>query len=913
MQSLMLWSRRHPWVVTLLILLGSAFFAYGLLKIQIDASSSGMMIQSDPAIAYYEETLKKFGSDNITVIFVKDQNIFTPEKLALLDDIHFQLEELPGVEKVESLFSVTNFKGENGMLSVSPLMDILPETQEEAEQIKSDALGNPLLVNNMVAPDGSSVALNIFIRPDKGDPDFEVNFIAQINKIISQSESQFDSIFQLGNSYIRNSIISYIIDDQMIMLPMSVFVLMSILIMTMGSVSGAVLPMLTAGTSVLWSAGFMGFAGIPLNILTVVVPSLIIVIGSTEDIHLLSEYLDGLEHHKGKSSGAMDYMVSKTGTAVMLTAITTFLGFLSITLNSILILKQFAIVASFGLFINPLITGLIAPVYLQYFGPKHHKRQGKKEPWIDRAMTILADHIIHLIHTRKKQVFGALAGLAIVMGLFALNVRVDNELLGYFKSDSEIRIRSRMLHEQIAGPQMFYIRISSGVPNFFKNPENLTQISGLTDYLQEKNWFDKEMSLIDFLKLIHMEMNDGDRSFYTLPKTKELIAQYLLTLHRNDIERYVNPDFSEANIMVRHFIGSSHELNIAVADVKEYIDTHFNPHIKVGFTGENILINAAADSMAQGQIKSLGLLLIIIFLIMSLLFVNFKAGLLSLIPNFFPILLIFGVMGICKIPLNVGTAMIGAIAIGIAVDDTIHFMTRYNREMKKLQNQTMAINVCLRSEIKPVLSTSIALAMGFCVVCFSSFAPIVSFGFLSALVMLFALIGDLFLTPILLSSTQLITIWDLLKLNIKKEVIQNSQLFHRLNTWQMKRIILMGRILETPEGEIAIHYGDSGDSMFLLLEGEAQVLRHDSNGKKKLVTTIKPGEVFGEIAMVNPGMRTADIVATNDMKFLEFSWKGMNRIQLIYPRIAVHLYRNLAQILGHRLKETTSKLMKMHP
>ncbi|MCK5099047.1 MAG: MMPL family transporter, partial [Desulfobacteraceae bacterium] len=350
-------------------------------------------------------------------------------------------------------------------------------------------------------------------------------------------------------------------------------------------------------------------------------------------------------------------------------------------------------------------------------------------------------------------------------------------------------------------------------------PENLKQISDLVKYMQEKKWFDKISSFTEYLKLIHREMNNGEEAFYKLPDSKELIAQYLLTLQRDEIERYVSSDYSEINIMVRHIKGSSHELNEAVSDVKKYIETNFNSYFKIGFTGENILVNDAADSIAYGQIKSLSLLMAIIFVIMSILFVNVKAGFLSLIPNFFPIILIFGIMGIFDIPLNVGTAMVAAIAIGIAVDDTVHFMTRYNREMRTLQDQKQAINKCLRSEITPVVSTSIALAMGFVVVCFSSFTPIVYFGFLSALVMFFALLADLLLTPILLSSTQLITIWDLVKLNLRKEVIHGSALFYKLRPWQMKRVVLLGKILETPKGDMAINYGEDGNTMFLVLEG----------------------------------------------------------------------------------------------
>ena len=553
---------------------------------------------------------------------------------------------------------------------------------------------------------------------------------------------------------------------------------------------------------------------------------------------------------------------------------------------------------------------MIAPVYLHFFGPKYKKTDKKNKSINEKVMMYLADHVLYLIHTKKWLVFSVLMGGALIVGLFAFKVRVDNDLLGYFKPDSTIRIRSEVVHEEISGTQVFYIRVSSGVEGLFKEPENLQQISDLLEFMKDKKWFDKVFSLTDYIKLIHREMNNGDSKFYKLPGTKELISQYLLTLQRDEIEKLVSPDFSEVNIMIRHNIGSSYELNEAVAEIKQFINTNFNTHFKVGFTGENILINAAADSIAYGQVQSLSLLLIIIFIIMSILFVNFKAGFLSLVPNFFPIIIVFGMMGIFKIPLNVGTAMVAAIAIGIAVDDTIHLMTRYNKEMRILQDQQKAIDVCIRAEITPVMSTSIALAAGFAVVCFSSFMPIVNFGFLSAFVMLFALLGDLFITPILLSSTQLITIWDMVKLDLKKEVIKGAELFYKLNPWQMKRVVLMGRVLETKKSDIAIGFGEQGNSMFLLLEGSAQVLVRDSKGEQSAVATIRPGDVFGEMAMVNPGPRTADVKAVEDMKYMEFDWKGMNRIQMIYPRIAVHLYRNLSRILGQRLKETTLQLMK---
>jgi uncharacterized protein len=911
MQALMLWSHRHPKTIITIILLCTLFFSFGLPRIRVDSSMSGMMVQGGPDEKFYNETIEKFGSDNITVIFIKDKDLFTPQKLTLIDEIHFQMEELPAVEKVESLFSVTNFKNVDGMLDVSPLMDYVPETDTEAKQIKTDALKNNVLLNNIISPDGNSVALNLYVKHDYSDPDFVRNFTNDVKKVISEMEPEFEQIFQLGNSYTRDSINSSILSDQITLVPLSILVLLLVLLIAIRSSAAAILPMLTAGSSVLWSAGFMGYFNIPLNILTAIVPTLIIVIGSTEDIHLLSEYTEGLEKNKGIKIQALEYMVSKTGTAVMLTALTTFLGFLSITLNDIEILMQFGIVASFALFVNPIITCMIAPVYLKHFGPEFKNNDKDKKSFNEKLLSIMADKIIYLIENKKNLLLSILLAFTLFIGLFATNIRVDNDLLGYFKPDSKIRIRSQILHDEISGPQVFYIRVSAEIKNFFKEPENLKKVSDLVEYMQEKKWFDKVSSLTEYLKLINREMNNGDESFYKFPDSKELIAQYLLTLQRDEIERYVSPDYSEVNIMVRHIKGSSHELKKAVSDVEKYIKLNIDPHIHVGFTGENILVNDASDSIAYGQIKSLSLLMIIIFIIMSFLFVNVKAGLLSLIPNFFPIILIFGIMGIFNIPLNIGTAMVAAIAIGIAVDDTIHFMTRYNKEMRILQDQQKAINKCLRSEIKPVTSTSIALTMGFMVVCFSSFNPIVYFGLLSAVVMMIALIGDLFLTPILLSSTQLITIWDLVKLDLRQEVINRSALFYKLKPWQMKRVILLGKILETPKDDMAISYGDQGNTMFLVLEGTGQVLTRDSENNVCVLDKVRPGDVFGEMALVNPGPRTADIKAVEDMKCLEFDWKGMNRIRMLYPRIAVHLYRNIAKILGQRLKERTLELMKI--
>ena len=911
MQRLMIWCQRHPYIVITVLLVITTFAAYMIPRVRLDASAEGMMIQGDPDQKFYQETLKKFGTDNITIIYIQDKNLFTPEKLKELDNLQFALEELPGVSKLESLYTVTNFKGEDGGLNTSPLIEWVPDTIEEAEKIKINALNNPILIKNLISKDATATAINLFVDGDPDDPEFNTAFSLKVDEVIDKYSSKFGKIFQFGNSYTKRSITEKILGDQKTLVPLSAFVLLMTLFIMMRSANGAILPMITAGTSVIWTTGFMGFMGIPLNILTVIVPSLIIVIGSTEDIHLLSEYMEGLEQ-TGKRSLAIRYMANKTGTAVLLTAITTFLGFLSITINKIVILKQFGIVSSFGLFVNPIITVTLVPVYMSMFGAKKvSNNKLEKKSIIENFLNSLANLIISIINKNKWLVFGILMGLAIVIGTFTYNIKVNNDFLAFFKASSPIRKRSMILHKELSGAQPFYICINSGQKGAFKKSENLKQIALIQDFMKSMGCFDQTTSLADYIALINREMNDGNEEFYRIPNNSNLIPQYLLTLQRDEIERFVTSDYSEVNILVRHNISSSYQLKKALNELNGYMKKIVNPYFKYRFTGENILINKAADSMAVGQAKSLSFLLVIIFIIMCILFVNIKAGALSIIPNVFPIMFLFGIMGLFDIPLNTGTAMVAAIAIGIAVDDTVHFMTRYNKEMRVLQSQQKAMEVCISSEITPVFSTSLALALGFSVVCFSSFVPLMYFGFLSAFVMIFALIGDLFITPILLSSTQLITIIDILGLKLHDAVIKDSKLFKNLKTWQIKKIILLGKVLTKEKDEYAVNFGETGHSMYLLLEGRAKVLAAvKKEGEHVVVDELNPGDVFGEIALVEPGPRSADIVADDHIKYIEIDWAGLHRMQRIFPRIAGKLFLNLSQILGGRLIHTNQLLLE---
>ena len=651
----------------------------------------------------------------------------------------------------------------------------------------------------------------------------------------------------------------------------------------------------------------MGFTGIPFTVLTIIVPSLILVIGSTEDIHILSEYMEGMKKTTDKKK-AVQYMANKVGTAIMLTAVTTVFGFLAITVNKISILRQFGMSASFGLFVNPLVTAMLGPVYLSWFGPR--KSTKKAVTVIDTILDAVVDFILRMIKNRRLIIVMLFIGISVIAGYLGFQVNVDNNSLGFFKEGSPILHRVDMLKESMAGSVTFYVRIS-GEPGDFHKPENLAKVAELQQYIADQGWFDKTVSFTDYLKLIHREMNEGDPDYYTIPDGENTVDEYLLFLNWEDIDKYITTDFDDIVILVRHNINSSKELNGVLVELEKGAASIIPKHFTLSLTGENILINNAVTSIARGQVMGILLVTIVIFIIMSLLFMNVKAGFISLLPNLFPISLIFGIMTLLKIPLNTGTCMVAAISVGIAVDDTVHIMSRYHKEMRRWQDQEKSLYESIRAEILPVFSTSIALGIGFSVIVFSSFVPILQFGILSAMVMVFALTSDMIFTPALLSYTQLITLWDMLVLQLHKEVITGSKLFENMKKWQIKKIVLLGKMSDVTQGELAVTQGEFGKTMFMILDGEATVfVKKETDEQEVELARLKPGDIFGEIALINPGPRTANIRAETPVQCIEFDWEGLDRMRKLYPRIAANLLLNISKILGKRLASTDDLILK---
>jgi len=908
LKKIPLWIVDNPLLSAAIILVITAFFALQLPRLEIDASAEGLMVENDPARTYYEEIKKKFGSDNLSVVVIKTKDVFSKEVLETIQRLSNALQGTPGVSRVESLTTVNNIKGEGDFLNTDPLVGAdIPSDPKKLQKIRSDALGNTIFINNIVSKDGKVAAINAYTEAKAGDKAFNPNFTKLVDSLIEKEKREGVEIYQIGTPLTKVTLGEYIKADMVWLVPFAIAFLFLTLYLTFRSLQGVAIPMVTGLVSIIWVLGEMVLMGYPINVITAIIPALMVAIGFTEDSHMISEYLHELEEGATREEGVRTVAV-QTALPVLITTFTTVIGFGSLVTSDITMLIQFGVASALGLTSNWIISAVIVPVMLLYWptpkvGQGHHvTEEGERIS----AMALFMRRLGKWNYRYRWPILIVSTVLMVVSCWGWYIMEVNTDFISFFKETTFIRKRVKDIHESLSGVINFYIVVETGKDDLAKEPETLRHVAKLQEHLKGLKNVDNTISLANYIRVMNREMNGSKPELEVVPDKKELVAQYLLTLDNNETNKYVDFNYSTLNIAVRHNITSSRELSQLLDKIKQYVDKNFPKTLKVQFTGEGILINNAADYMAVNQITGFGQTFLIIGLIHALMFMSFKAGIISLLPNVGPIVYNFGLMGFFGIPLNVGTSMIAAIALGIAVDDTVHFMVHYSRELNKVHDQEAATYRTLEALGRPIIYSSIALAAGFIILVYSNFIPTIYFGALSAVVMILAMVTEMTFTPILMMTTRLVTVWDTLAAKMNKDIVGTTPIFQNFWLWEAKKVAVMGKLTTFKKGDTVIRKGEVGNEMYLVISGKAGVT--DSGPQGKVIKNLPPGEIFGEMAIVEKTVRAADVVALEDVELLGIDANALERLRKRFPFTAAKLFLNLARIISGRLRETTEKL-----
>jgi hypothetical protein len=450
------------------------------------------------------------------------------------------------------------------------------------------------------------------------------------------------------------------------------------------------------------------------------------------------------------------------------------------------------------------------------------------------------------------------------------------------------------------------ILLETDVPAGFLEPANLRQMQALQEWLEAQPEIGETVSIADYVALLNRALGDptsGDGS--SLPETKRLVSQLLLFGASPETKRFADARYQTANVLVFANVGNSD----AIADVVSRIEGRLRElpqHLRGSVTGSAVLLNRVVDDVSWGQFTSLASAFLQIYLVLVLMFMSFRVGLLALLPNAVPIFAYFAVLGFSGITLNPSTSLVGSLALGVVVDDTIHFFHRFNLEARRLADERKAAGAALRALIRPVTFTTVGLCAGFLVLTMSEQRTQAQFGLLASLIFGFGWLCDVVLSPALLSGVRIVTLWDVLRLDLGREPQQEIGMFRGLSLRQARIFALMSEIRRLPAGGRLFAEGDKGEDMFVILSGSL-VPWVDRDGRRVEFQPMGRGDVVGETGFFG-GKRTATVDTTSEALLIRFDADDLERLRRRYPRIAAVVYRNLNLVQAERLARTTLKV-----
>jgi uncharacterized protein len=885
---------RHPWHIILPIVLITFLFAWHIPRLHFETSIYDLTIEDLPQTQEYNAFKKTFGCEEVVLVVVRTSNVFDAKTFDDIDRLAGEFEKVKGVRRVISLPGIKRD------------MDITKKWT--LSDFKREIAPVILLEKNIISKDGKTTVISLILDDIKQkDP-----VIAEIQDLIEKQKAK-NSMYQIGMPVVSMALAHFTENDFMRLPPITFLLIMVTLFLLFRNLRGVLIPSGSVLIALIWTFGLMALTGTPLSLLIMIVPIFLIAVGTAYCMYIFPEYALAQETYKTSRDASLNCFL-RLGFPTFLAVFTTSIGLGSLLINKIGEIRHFALFSCFGilamLFI--LVTFLPAVMALLPFSREAKVSESNSgENLLDRILSgAIALNLKH-----QKWMLGLMAFIS-VLGIYGISrIQVETNPMDFFKKNTSIAQNFSDIYRDMAGSFPINVAINSRQDDYFEDPEHLKLIAGLQDFLPTLPGVDKTISFCDYLKLVNYATNQYQDELYALPEegfeVRVLINSFKTMLGLDMLRRFMNESFSEANIVLRTHISSSKDFLNTQRRIEAYLHKTLPAGLSFQVTGIGIVISHSSQLITDGQVKSLFLTLVLVFAIMLLLFMSFKVGIIGILPNCFPIIVGFGLMGWLKIPLSMATSLIAGVAIGLAVDDTIHYLVHYNHEFKKDLNKERALASTIRHMGKPIIYTTLTITLGFSVLLFSNFKPTAIFGLLMMITMVSALVADLLLLPSLMLHVELVTIWDLVRVKLGKDPQEGIPLFKGLSRTQVHYILMAGNLKSLEAGSTVMTKGEISDSMYAIISGKLEVVGEvdrDINGierPRQVISTLNAGDVVGEMGMIRSCKRSATVIAVNSAELLQINERMIKRLQWLYPPTAHRFFFNLMTILCDRLQNLT--------
>ena len=797
-------------IATLLLLAGAAAV---MPRIRIDASSRNLLFSASKERETFLRYAERWGSDRLMVLTVETPDgggIFSAELLRYLQTLTGRLDALDAVERTESLTNTTVLVSAGETLKVQPIVpQTLPTEPAGLEAIKRRALASPLLRRLLVDDAGGMSAINLRLRYDETNPEVLLGSVKAVRRVIAQvTRPDGVRVRTVGGPVLLETTNALIERDAVVLTLAPLGLVGLFLIVFFRSVRGVLLPLSIVVATALATFGALIVSGHAINLVTSSLPALVMVIGVADAVHVLVAHQeaaaalarDGREVDR-RQAAAM--AVGRVGLPCLLTSLTTAVGFGSLAVSEISQVREFGIFAALGVLMAFVFAVVSLPAALALLPAPRPRSQRAQRRGLGQRLQRLKDHYPRL---RYPVLLGA-ALLAVVGGMGLARLRVESSVVTYLPEDLPIHADLMAVEKRLTGTVPIVIHLwdreaaaakerpapapptttTSGpaggeterfddpedeatadlravaaatgeAPEQLRDPKVLQAIDLLTTAMKKVHGVRKIVAITEYLKEVNRVMRGGGDEHYALPRDRKVIATYLELVSGQDADAMSNllaADRSAANVTILTSAHNSSDVQRILAAIQATLDrpeirARLGSRIAVDVTGLGPLLASVADRIVSGQLKSCFLALAVICLMFALVLWSLRTALMALVPNVLPILFTVGLMGWVGVSLNVTTVMIASIALGIAVDDTIHMLVRTRQETRLSGDHLDALGRTLASSGQAIVITTFVVGGGFLVLLLASLNPPRHFGLFTSLTMFVALIADLFLLPVLI-------------------------------------------------------------------------------------------------------------------------------------------------------------------
>lgn len=685
----------------------SVLLSLSVSQLDLDTSTSTFLDQSDPAWQIYQRSLDEYGGDEFIVVALEADAPFDPATLESVRQLTRSMEDIPGVRRVDSLSTVPLIRaGKDGELLLDPaLADGVPADPAQFEILKETLRADRIATRSLFSSNERIFAINIMLDDEVSGDRTEV--VAAVRQLIGNRPARAS-----GVPLFRTRVNSRTYKEVLIFVPITLICVSIVVAFAFASLRPVSIPIAIGAVGSLSAVGAMSLSDVSLSLSTMVLPSILLALGCAYSMHILTA-AQGIT-----SPRDLFPAIARVAKPVALSGFTTAIGFLAMAAVRIAAIQQLALFGALGTATLTLATLSLAPalVTLRPIPNRQSVFTGLIRVWLRPLVLIVADR------HRDRALVGWGVVLAIMLtGVFAL--RVSTDIIVWFPKGTEIRDDYEVLRSQLSGISPVNVVVQADAERIVTEPGALRAIDALTRWLEEQAEVGKALAVTDPLRQVH-EIYSG-RPNAGLPTSRAMAEQYLMLLESVDYMRdVITEDRGSANLLLRVDDNGSDRLVALGERIDAWWIEHGVPGYSVETTGLMYEFGRSEEQIAYGQATGLGLALLTIGAVLLLVLRVPRSALVALVPNAVPLAITFGLMGLLGVPLDAATVCLGSLALGIAVDDTIHVMTGYTDLRSAGEKPLMALDRCMEQVLPALVFTTASVITGFAVLSLSQFTLI---------------------------------------------------------------------------------------------------------------------------------------------------------------------------------------------